>query len=100
MAKFVAESQQVKQVLETNMLLLKDSLEKQGMNVQGFCVSVRLYSNQSDRNRAQSENSKSHKITGTAYRSTVIEGSLMESLESAGSNNPYTWGSSTINLTA
>jgi len=39
-AKFVAESQQVKQILESNMQTLKDSLEKQGMSIQNVSVSV------------------------------------------------------------
>ena len=39
-AKFVAENQQVKQILESNMQMLKDTLEKQGLVVQGFTVSV------------------------------------------------------------
>lgn len=39
-AKFVAESQQVKQIIEANLPQLKDALESQGLNVQGFSVSV------------------------------------------------------------
>ena len=99
MAKFIAENQQVKQVLEANMQLLKDSLEKQGMSVQGFSVSVRQDSNQSAERWAQPKNSRNHSISGTAYRAG-IEGSLVEALEATSSSNPYTWGSSTINLKA
>ncbi|HHW30451.1 MAG TPA: flagellar hook-length control protein FliK [Clostridiaceae bacterium] len=39
-ANFVAENTQVKEILETNMNLLKDVLEKQGLVVQNFSVSV------------------------------------------------------------
>lgn len=39
-AQFVAENEQVKAALEANMQILKDSLEKQGLSVQGFSVSV------------------------------------------------------------
>ena len=39
-AEFIAESQQVKYLLESNMQFLKDSLEKQGMIVDEFSVSV------------------------------------------------------------
>lgn len=39
-ANFIAENNQVKEILETNMNLLKDVLEKQGIVVQGFSVSV------------------------------------------------------------
>lgn len=39
-AKFVAESQQVKEVLESNFNKLKDALQEKGITVQGFSVSV------------------------------------------------------------
>jgi len=39
-AKFVAENEQVKAALESNMNMLKESLEKQGFLVEGFSVTV------------------------------------------------------------
>lgn len=39
-AKFVAESQQVKEVLESSFNQLKDALQEKGVNVQSFSVSV------------------------------------------------------------
>lgn len=39
-AKFLAESEKVKEILESNFSQLKDSLEKQGMMIQEFSVSV------------------------------------------------------------
>ena len=39
-AKFVAESQQVKEIIETNFNQLKDALQEKGINVQSFSVSV------------------------------------------------------------
>jgi flagellar hook-length control protein FliK len=39
-AKFTAESQQVKEIIESNLAQLKDALESQGLNVKGFSVSV------------------------------------------------------------
>lgn len=39
-AKFIAENEQVKAALESNMNLLKESLEKQGFSVQEFSVFV------------------------------------------------------------
>ena len=39
-AKFLAESEKVKEILESNFNQLKDSLEKQGMMIQEFSVSV------------------------------------------------------------
>jgi flagellar hook-length control protein FliK len=40
-AKFVAESQQVKEVLESSFNQLKDALQQKGITVQGFSVSVK-----------------------------------------------------------
>lgn len=40
-AKFVAESQQVKEVLESSFNQLKDALQQKGISVQGFSVSVK-----------------------------------------------------------
>lgn len=39
-AKFIAESNQVKEIIETNMQLLKDSLEKQGLSIDNVSVQV------------------------------------------------------------
>lgn len=100
MARFVAENQQVRQVLESNMQLLKDSLERQGMNVQGFSVSVRQDSRQSAGSWAQPGKSGSRSITRAEYGTAFMEGNLVELMESSGSANPYKWSGSTINLTA
>lgn len=99
MAKFIAENQQVKQVLESNMQFLKENLEKQGLNVQGFSVSVRQdsgdgkghYSDGSDRKRNMSI--KFQDVPGImADPSGFIQ---------TGSENTYlNWGTSTINLMA
>ncbi|NMA65518.1 MAG: flagellar hook-length control protein FliK [Clostridiaceae bacterium] len=40
LAKITAESEQVKQILESNMQMLKDSLEENGFSVQSLSVSV------------------------------------------------------------
>lgn len=45
-ARFIAESQQVKEIIESSLPQLKDALESQGLNVQGFSVSVGDYSAQ------------------------------------------------------
>lgn len=99
MAKFVAENQQVKQVLETNMQLLKDSLEKQGMNVQGFSVSVRQDSQQGY--RSQNENGPQARMA--LNRTALSTEKLMTSAERLATierRNPYSWGTSTVNFTA
>lgn len=48
-ANFIAENYQVKEILETNMNLLKDVLEKQGIIVQNFSVSVGDFSSGNSR---------------------------------------------------
>ncbi len=100
MAKFVAENQQVREVLETNMQLLKDSLQKQGLNVQSFSVSVRQNSDQSAKNRQQygkaSSGDTKRVISGIAGPGTQLP--LFP--DTSGRNNPYMWETSTINLTA
>jgi flagellar hook-length control protein FliK len=48
LAKITAENEQVKGILESNMQLLKDSLEKSGFSVQSLSVSV---GNGQERNR-------------------------------------------------
>lgn len=102
LAKFVAESEQVKQILETNMQLLKDSLEKQGMNVQGFSVSVRQ-----DNNNYSSGKQYENQPTGSrsAFRPAALNRSsggvfIRDAAESISRNNYYRFGSSTINVTA
>ncbi len=101
-AQFVAESQQVKQVLESNMQLLKDSLEKQGLAVQNFSVSVGQQGSERrfGRNDGYSQESKpaGNKVNGLGNRTiTTVE----EVSSSAQRINPYDWTtSSKINLTA
>jgi len=100
MAKFVAESQQVKEVLEANMQLLKDSLEKQGIGVEGFSVSVRQEANQSSRDWEKFQHGRKSNYARETIQSGVVEGSLISFVGASGSSNPYQWGNSTINLTA
>lgn len=100
-AQFVAESQQVKQVLESNMQLLKDSLEKQGLAVQNFSVSVGQQNSERNfgRNEGYSQENKStgNKVSGLGQgRITTVE----EVSSSTQRINPYDWTNSKINLTA
>jgi len=98
-AKFVAENDQVKQILEANMHLLKENLESQGLNVQSFSVSVRqdsgseqgYYSEQNDGRR--NLNVKSQNTSVNVARPS---GFIQTENETAYLN----WGTSTINLTA
>jgi len=99
-AKFVAESYQVKQVLESNMELLKDALEKQGMNLEGFSVSVGQDSKQPERQFKQMHGAGGSKSKGTSYAPAGI-GFARETLYGIETvKNPYRWEDSTINLTA
>lgn len=93
MAKFTAESEQVKQVIEANFQLLKDALEKQGMNIQGFSVSVRQDSSEGNNSQKQwftSRNSRnrseSNEIGGIAIAGTQVS-SIAESLYNLGGNS-------------
>lgn len=98
-AKFIAESQQVKEVLESNMQLLKDTLEKQGISVQGFSVSVdsnpsREFNGQKDYNQEAKENKSKVKSVGPNTVSTMEAAANVEKV------NPYIMGENRINLTA
>jgi flagellar hook-length control protein FliK len=81
------------------MQLLKDSLEKQGLSVQGFSVSVRQdsYRGAGENNQykpgEKEEKSKTGVISG-------INASNEINLEKLQRLNPYTWSDSQINLTA
>ncbi|MCG8402500.1 MAG: flagellar hook-length control protein FliK, partial [Firmicutes bacterium] len=97
-AKIVAENQQVKQVLESNMQLLKDSLEKQGMVIQGFSVSVRDDSSKSLFGRDAWGQQRKGNTPGAPYPGGVLSAS--ELTDSTERINPYYWSGSSINLTA
>lgn len=96
MAKFEAESQQVKQVLESNMQLLKDSLEKQGLMVQGFSVSVKDNRQESSRKstngRDGGQNVEIHSVSqGITAATNTLDFTKI---------NPYMFNQSSIDLTA
>ncbi|MCX7841527.1 MAG: flagellar hook-length control protein FliK [Clostridia bacterium] len=99
-AQFVADNQQVKQTLEANMQILKDTLEKQGLAVQEFSVSVRQdtpkhreESGMAEGNRRQNPS----RITPFGSARSVMTGAFgsMQRLESM-----YCLSGSSINLTA
>lgn len=99
MAKFVAENEQVKAVLESNMQLLKDSLEKQGLAVQGFSVSVgqdRQKGFEQGRETGNNTNATADRIQAAGERMVGVA-EIPGSMQRA---NPYNWSDSRINLTA
>ena len=100
MAKFVAENRQVQQVLETNMQILKDSLERQGINVQSLSVSVRQDGRQQEENRQQYGTTQRIGNRRSMTGAKVVEGVTAGYVEANAVRNPYMWESSTINLTA
>ncbi len=98
-AKFLAESEQVKAAIESNMDNLKESLTKQGFSIQGFSVSVRQDSRKSfDQGREFSQNSnKSNKAEKIMSVASVGVSALEEKHEVI---NPYMVNTSSINLMA
>lgn len=101
-AKFIAENQKVKEIIETNMQQLKDSLEKQGINIEGVSVQV----GQDKKNEYQSSNSFG-KQSGMAAKAktaqaasgiTGVRGNIIETLPDRLA--PYSYETNTINLTA
>jgi flagellar hook-length control protein FliK len=102
-AKFITESEQVKSILETNMQLLKDSLEKQGVNVQGFSVSVRQDNSYSAGKQYGNQNQQNGRriVLNPVSLNRISAGMfIQDTSESLAKSNLYRFGSSTINLTA
>jgi len=93
-AKIMAENQQVKQILESNMQLLKDSLEKQGMVVQDFSVTVGQNSSYST---PQRENRGKQRQGQTSAAGGIVSARALGGTERF---NPYEWSESSIDLTA
>ncbi len=100
MAKLVAENKQVQQVLETNLQTLRESMERQGINVQSLSVSVRQDGRPSDGNRSQYGNSQRTAERRGVFGTRAIEGMITGFTEATAASNPYLRESSTINLTA
>ncbi|OPX44587.1 flagellar hook-length control protein FliK [Ruminiclostridium hungatei] len=101
-AKFVAENQQVKEIIETNMQQLKDSLQKQGINIEGVSVQVgQEKKEQFQNNSFGSKNGTTgakRGITSAVPVNTGIRGTIMENLPERLAQ--YSYETSTINLTA
>ncbi len=97
-AKFVAESQQVKEIIESSLPQLKDALESQGLNVKGFSVSVGDNSAQ----QQAYERGKSSKVRKQLMNSDSKEGITMVSRYEVKHSivNPYQISDSSIEFTA
>ncbi len=101
-AKFIAESQQVKEIIETNMQLLKDSLQKQGIIIDSVNVQVGH-----DQHEYQQQNSYQSSNNSSSTRQKY--GSSESGIATVGINAldalperlaQYANESNTINLTA
>lgn len=98
LAKITAESEQVKEILESNMQLLKDALEKSGLSVQSLSVSV---GNGQDKNRFEQnpgENNKTYRKGLIKSRNTLPASETLY-LRSSMVRDYYD-SSSQINITA
>lgn len=102
-AKFIAENQKVKEIIETNMQLLKDSLEKQGISIDSVSVQV----GQDKKGDYQQLNSYAGKSSGSADRikhgegrqeGIGVTGNILETLPERLAQ--YSYETNTINLTA
>lgn len=102
-AKFIAESQQVKEVIETNMQLLKEALQKQGIAIDGVSVQVghdsknefqQSSSYQSNNNSSASRNQYGRNEIGSSKIGVNAFDTLPDRLQQ------YAGESNTINLTA
>ena len=96
-AQMVAENQQVKQIIESNLNVLRDSLEKQGITVQQFSVSVGQDSwNKGFNQDSQKNSSKNFKANQNISGITVSDNYTggREELK------PHLWPDSTVSFTA
>lgn len=101
-AKFIAESQQVKEIIETNMQLLKDSLQKQGIAIDGVSVQVGQDNRSENRNQSLSQGKNNSSQNGMnraeGVTGSVAGVSLLENLPERLAQ--YTDDLNTINFTA
>lgn len=99
MAKFVAENQQVKEVIESNMQLLKDTLEEQGLSVKGFSVSVGHESGDGDNLRKYFTPGGKRMQNSRISETDTIPGVFAETNQSS-AVNPYEADSSSVDFRA
>lgn len=85
-AQFMAESQMVKEIIESNFNQLKDVLQEQGLKIQNLEVSVKQESAKQDSNLMNGKTGKSDKRI-----SQIILNSMEDSVEGyeGNYNNPY-----------
>lgn len=97
-AEFTAENEHVKSILESNMQLLKDSLEESGIDIQSLSVSVGQHGNTDDN---QSDGYKQKGTQGQIANDYSMVSDVNQSLGySRQSDKFYGFQESAINLTA
>lgn len=102
-AKFIAESQQVKEIIETNMQLLKDALEKQGISVDSVNVQVGhdKQNEYQQQNSFQSKNNSSNNRAEYGISEVGIATNGFNAFDALPERlAQYAYESNTINLTA
>lgn len=72
LAKFTAENQQVKEILESNMQLLKDALENSGLAVQNLSVSVGDNNTSSKNNEGKNLGRPAKGVRGSKPNGTLM----------------------------
>ncbi len=88
-AKFVAESYQVKQIIESNFNELKDMLQEKGLEVQNFSVSVRQDNKDNNNDNSFHQWKETVKLNGRSINRNSYEG-YQASEETPGRTvNPY-----------
>lgn len=98
LAKITAENEQVKGILESNMQLLKDALEKNGLSVQSLSVSV---GNGHGNNQSREDSGRSGKTAAGGFGHEKVNSTVKDTLEiRARIEKEYFNQSSQINLTA
>jgi len=97
-AKFLAENEQVKAILESNMQYLRDSLEKSGVDIQSLSVSVGQHNND-ERDNYKSWNSQPN-LQGIYYEDLPEVSEVSNTYEYTGLAGDYGYTGSEINLIA
>lgn len=100
MAKFVAENAQVQKLLESNMQMLKESLERQGIIVQSLNVSVRQDGGQAQENGLHNRGPAGIRQRGISPMPAARIPDMPGLAETPEIKDPWLWQGSTINLTA
>lgn len=88
-AKFVAESQEVKQVIESNFNALKDMLQEKGLDVQNFSVSVGQDSKEFNKDNGFFQWKESIKINSRSLGKVSYDELFSEEALTARRANPY-----------